>query len=541
MEPDDLQMDYGISSLNIKDSKSREDVCSGGSDSNKANVVYQGWLNKRGEYIQNWRKRYFLLMDNGQFLGFRNKPINDKDISDPENNFTIQNCMIFLDNKPKPFTFTIRLLHGTTIVERVFSVDSEQERLTWKNLIEEVRNNLQKEDAKPRSSNSTCSKKTIDSFNTDTNCTLVKKRKKKITFENFEFLKVLGKGTYGKVILCRERATLNLYAMKIIKKEMVLFNDNIHQILAEKRVLQKTSHPFLLNLKYSFTTCDRLCLVTEFVNGGELYFQLAKELKQGNPFSEDRARFYGAEIISALEYLHTNAIIHRDLKLENILLDKDGHIRIIDFGLCKENIQWNCETTTLCGTPEYRAPEIIIHDYYGKVVDWWAFGIIMCEMLVGKNPFYDEDRDVMFENVLEVDIIFPRWLSDSARDLLSGLLNKEPQNRLGSGEEGSTLIKNHVFFESIDWTALMEKNVEPPFKPEVEDEGDTRNFDIQFTGESVRLTPPKLEEEDGLLIPNGGYLSETNLHRQLFRQFSYQSNYSSDTQRSSMQNVAVFS
>ena len=400
---------------------------------------------------------------------------------------------------------------------------------------------MQKEHSKPKPSNSTCSNKTIDSFNADTNYRLTEKRKKKITFENFEFLKVLGKGTYGKVILCRERATMNLYAMKIIKKEMVLFNDNIHQILAEKRVLQKTSHPFLLNLKYSFTTCDRLCLVTEFVNGGELYFQLEKELKQGNPFSEDRARFYGAEIISALEYLHTNAIIHRDLKLENILLDKDGHIRIIDFGLCKENIQWNCETTTLCGTPEYRAPEIIIHDYYGKVVDWWAFGIIMCEMLVGKNPFYDEDRDVMFENVLEVDIIFPRWLSDSARDLLSGLLNKEPQNRLGSGEEGSTLIKNHVFFESIDWTALMEKNVEPPFKPEVEDEGDTRNFDIQFTGESVRLTPPKLEEEDGLLIPNGGYLSETNLHKQLFRQFSYQSNYSSDTQRSSMQNVAVIS
>jgi len=356
---------------------------------------------------------------------------------------------------------------------------------------------------------------------------------------NFEFLKVLGKGTYGKVILCRERATMNLYAMKIIKKEMVIFNDNIHQILAEKRVLQKTSHPFLLNLKYSFTTCDRLCLVTEFVNGGELYFQLARELKQGNPFTEDRARFYGAEIISALEYLHTNAIIHRDLKLENILLDKDGHIRIIDFGLCKENIQWNCETTTLCGTPEYRAPEIIVHDYYGKVVDWWAFGIIMCEMLVGKNPFYHDDRDVMFENVLEVNIIFPRWLSPGAKDLLSGLLNKEPNNRLGSGEEGSNLIKNHEFFESIDWNDLVQKRVTPPFKPEVEDEDDTRNFDVQFTGESVRLTPPQIEEEDGVLIPNDGFLSETNTHRYLFRQFSYTSNISSDTRTSSLQSITV--
>jgi len=311
-------------------------------------------------------------MDNGQFLGFRYKPSSDKDINNPENNFTIRNCTIFPDNKPKPFTFTIRLLHGTTIVERVFSVDSEHERQIWTTLIEEVKMNLQKEKSNvvPSPATSTKTMKTVnlDETSRKGHCTthlLTKERKKKITFENFEFLKVLGKGTYGKVILCRERATMNLYAMKIIKKEMVIFNDNIQQILAEKRVLQKTSHPFLLDLKYSFTTCDRLCLVTEFVNGGELYFQLAKELKQGNPFSEDRARFYGAEIISALEYLHKNAIIHRDLKLENILLDKDGHIRIIDFGLCKENIHWNCETGSNKGTPEYRAPEIIVHDNYG--------------------------------------------------------------------------------------------------------------------------------------------------------------------------------
>jgi len=543
MGSDDLIVEYGVDSLAVEESKSEKDISSESIGSVQTKVVYEGWLNKRGEYIQNWRKRYFLLMDNGQFLGFRTKPSNDKDITDPENNFTIRNCTIFPDNKPKPFTFTIRLLHGTTIVERVFSVDSEQERLTWTTLIEEVKFNLQKEKSKMTPSEATSSKTAKDTLNIDDtslsghfpNHSSTKQRKKKITFENFEFLKVLGKGTYGKVILCRERATMNLYAMKIIKKEMVIFNDNIDQILAEKRVLQKTNHPFLLDLKYSFTTCDHLCLVTEFVNGGELYFQLAKELKQGNPFSEDRARFYGAEIICALEYLHKNAIIHRDLKLENILLDKDGHIRIIDFGLCKENIQWNCETRSLIGTPEYRAPEIIVHDYYGKVVDWWAFGIIMCEMLVGKNPFYDEDRDVMFENVLEVDIIFPRWLSDSARDLLSGLLNKEPHNRLGSGEEGSNLIKNHDFFESIDWDALVEKKIDPPFKPEVENEGDTRNFDVQFTGESVRLTPPPVEEEDGLSIP----MPETNLHRQLFRQFSYQSNYSSDTLNSSQQSVAV--
>merc|ERR1711879_561587 len=137
--------EYGVDSLAVKEPKSEKDISSESIGSVQTKVVYEGWLNKRGEYIQNWRKRYFLLMDNGQFLGFRSKPSNDKDITDPENNFTIRNCTIFPDNKPKPFTFTIRLLHGTTIVERVFSVDSEQERLKWTNLIEEVKFKVQEE------------------------------------------------------------------------------------------------------------------------------------------------------------------------------------------------------------------------------------------------------------------------------------------------------------------------------------------------------------------------------------------------------------
>ena len=492
--------------------------------SNDDQVVHQGWLNKRGEYIHNWRKRYFFLMKNGLFLGFRNKPVSSKNISDPDNNFTIRNCTIFLDNKPKSYTFTIRLSHGTTMIERIFSVDSEQERLKWTTLIKEVKLNLNKSGIPKRMEEDFIGCTIMEKKCNMTNGKQKLSRKKsKITFEKFEFLKVLGKGTYGKVILCRERATINFYAIKIIKKEIVLLNnENIRLILAEKRVLQHINHPFLLNLKYSFTTFGHLCLVTEFVSGGELYFHLSKEC----PFNEDRARFYGAEIVCALEYLHTNAIIHRDLKLENILLDRDGHIRIIDFGMCKENIHWNSETSSICGTPEYRAPETIVHDVYGKVVDWWAFGIIMCEMLVGKNPFYDNDRDVMFENVLEVNITFPRWISYSSRDLLSGLLNKEPSNRLGSGQEGTNLIQNHPFFDSIDWELLILKQIVPPFKPVVLEEDDTRNFDVQFTGESVQLTPPHADELDGVdtqysddqMIP-----SEANFHRQLLKQFSYQS------------------
>merc|ERR1712141_440831 len=308
-----------------------------------------------------------------------------------------------------------------------------------------------------------------------------KRGKCKVTFENFEFLKVLGKGTFGKVILCREKATNHLYAMKILKKDVIIKKDEVTHTMTEKRVLQKTNHPFLLTLKYSFTTVDRLCLVTEYVNGGELYFHLAKERQ----FSEDRTRFYGAEIISAIDYLHTNAIIYRDLKLENLLLDKDGHIKIADFGLCKEDIRWGTTTKTFCGTPEYLAPEVLDDVNYGRAVDWWGVGVVMYEMMVGRLPFYNQDHEIMFENILASDVRFPSKMSDNARDLLTGLLVKEPAKRLGGGPEGAKEIMRHVFFETIDWIALQEKKIVPPFKPQVLNETDTRNLDTMTEEDAV--------------------------------------------------------
>ena len=303
------------------------------------------------------------------------------------------------------------------------------------------------------------------------------------TFENFEFLKTLGKGTFGKVILCREKATNQLYAMKILKKEVIIKKDEVEHTMTEKRVLQKTDHPFLLTLKYSFTTVDRLCLVTEFVNGGELYFHLARE----RAFSEDRTRFYGAEIISAIEYLHKKAIIYRDLKvsllklglssrfpsilefyffqLENLLLDKDGHIKIADFGLCKEEIRKGDTTKTFCGTPEYLAPEVLQDYEYGQAVDWWGLGIVMYEMMIGRLPFYNQNTDTMFGNILVEDVRFPRNvnISGECRELLLGLLVKDPARRLGGGPSDAQEIKSHPFFESIDWTSLEQKKVQSWF------------------------------------------------------------------------------
>lgn len=445
-------------------------------------IVRQGWLQKRGEHIRNWRPRYFILRDNGQFIGFKKEPSSDVDLVDPLNNFTVKNCQILPSDRPKPFTFIVRGLQMTTVVERMFCVNNEEERKLWVNSIEEVKRKLEEDEIMETEEGE-------DPLNPFTKQGLSqgsRSGKRKVTFENFEFLKVLGKGTFGKVIMCREKATNQLYAIKILKKEVIIKKDEVAHTMTEKRVLQRVNHPFLLSLRYSFTTADRLCLVTEYVNGGELYFHLKRE----RVFSEDRARFYGAEIICAIDYLHRQAIIYRDLKLENLLLDKDGHIKIADFGLCKEDIRWGNTTKTFCGTPEYLAPEVLEDVDYGRAVDWWGVGLVLYEMMSGKLPFYNQDHEIMFENILVEEVRFPRQISVEARDLLGGLLVKDPAKRLGGGADDAKEIMAHTFFSSIDWKDLEEKKITPPFKPQVMSDTDTRNFDIEFTGESVELTPP---------------------------------------------------
>ncbi|UYV78443.1 AKT3 [Cordylochernes scorpioides] len=278
---------------------------------------------------------------------------------------------------------------------------------------------------------------------------------KRITLDNFEFLKVLGKGTFGKVILCREKATSHLYAIKILKKEVIIAKDEVAHTLTENRVLRKNNHPFLISLKYSFQTADSLCFVMEYVNGGELFFHLSRD----RLFTEERTRFYGAEIVLALDYLHSEGVIYRDLKLENLLLDKDGHIKIADFGLCKEDIRYGGTTKTFCGTPEYLAPEVLEDTDYGRAVDWWGLGVVMYEMMCGRLPFYNLDHDVLFDLILGEEVRFPKSLSPDARSLLHGLLIKDPKRRLGGGPEDAKEIMNHAFFRSINWEELLKRNV----------------------------------------------------------------------------------
>ncbi|KAH8268297.1 hypothetical protein KR026_004311, partial [Drosophila bipectinata] len=460
-------------------------------------VVKEGWLLKRGEHIKTWRQRYFKLHSDGALMGYRSKP-NDSSSTTSEqlNNFTVRGCQIMSVDRPKPFTFIIRGLQWTSVIERTFAVDTELERQQWTEAIRNVSSRLIEMGEMAMSPSVQTDMADVDmagiaevelseQFSVQgTTCN--SSGIKKVTLENFEFLKVLGKGTFGKVILCREKATAKLYAIKILKKEVIIQKDEVAHTLTESRVLKSTNHPFLISLKYSFQTNDRLCFVMQYVNGGELFWHLSHE----RIFTEDRTRFYGAEIISALGYLHSQGIIYRDLKLENLLLDKDGHIKVADFGLCKEDITYGRTTKTFCGTPEYLAPEVLDDNDYGQAVDWWGTGVVMYEMICGRLPFYNRDHDVLFTLILVEEVKFPRNITDEARNLLAGLLAKDPKKRLGGGKDDVKEIQAHPFFASINWTDLVQKKIEPPFKPQVTSDTDTRYFDKEFTGESVELTPP---------------------------------------------------
>ncbi|XP_063703591.1 RAC serine/threonine-protein kinase-like [Culicoides brevitarsis] len=484
-----------------------------------SDIVKQGWLYKRGEHIKNWRARYFILKTDGSLVGYKTLP-DAMMLAEPTNNFTVRDCQIMSFDRPRPFTFIIRGLQWTTVIERMFHVESERERLEWVEAIRNVANRLTEVDQTNQANSADMNDVEMASiaaedellnekFSVQGTSTGKISGRKKVTLENFEFLKVLGKGTFGKVILCREKSTAKLFAIKILKKEVIIQKDEVAHTMSENRVLRSTNHPFLISLKYSFQTADRLCFVMQYVNGGELYFHLSRD----RVFSEDRTRFYGAEIISALGYLHSQNIIYRDLKLENLLLDKDGHIKIADFGLCKEDITYGRTTKTFCGTPEYLAPEVLEDNDYGRAVDWWGTGVVMYEMLCGRLPFYNTDHEVLFKLILVEDVKFPRNISPEARSLLGGLLVKKPEERLGGGPDDYREIQSHAFFASINWHDLVLKKITPPFRPQVTSDTDTRYFDTEFTGESVELTPPD---------PKTGQHLSSIQEEPHFSQFSYQ-------------------
>ncbi|KAM4592163.1 RAC-gamma serine/threonine-protein kinase isoform 2-T3 [Odontesthes bonariensis] len=427
-------------------------------------IVREGWLQKRGEYIKNWRPRYFLLKTDGSFIGYKEKP-QDADLPYPLNNFSVAKCQLMKTERPKPNTFIIRCLQWTTVIERTFHVDSPDERDEWTEAIQMVADKLQRQEEERIQCSPTSNIDNMVEEEMDISTTHHKRK----TMSDFDYLKLLGKGTFGKVILVREKASGKYYAMKILKKEVIIAKDEVAHTLTESRVLKNTRHPFLTSLKYSFQTKDRLCFVMEYVNGGEL---------------------------------------------ENLMLDKDGHIKITDFGLCKEGITDAATMKTFCGTPEYLAPEVLEDNDYGRAVDWWGLGVVTYEMMCGRLPFYNQDHEKLFELILMEDIKFPRTLSADAKSLLSGLLIKDPNKRLGGGPDDAKEIMRHSFFSGIDWQDVYDKKLVPPFKPQVTSETDTRYFDEEFTAQTITITPPEKFDEDGMDCLD-------NERRPHFPQFSY--------------------
>ncbi|KAG0169737.1 AGC protein kinase Gad8 [Apophysomyces sp. BC1015] len=299
-----------------------------------------------------------------------------------------------------------------------------------------------------------------------------------IAFDSFDLLRVIGRGSFGKVYVVRKKDTNRIYAMKVLRKSRIISRSEVTHTMAEKTVLAKIRNPFIVPLKFAFQSPDKLYLVLAFVNGGELFHHLQMEGK----FDEERSRFYTAELLCALECLHEYNVIYRDLKPENILIDYNGHIALCDFGLCKLDMKENDRTNTFCGTPEYLAPELLLGQGYTKAVDWWTLGVLLYEMMTGLPPFYDENTNEMYRKILQDELRFPDEMSSDAKDLLRGLLTRDPNERLGNN--GPEYIKNHPFFARIDWRRLMQKKMQPPFKPSVEGAYDTSNFDEEFTSEA---------------------------------------------------------
>ncbi|XP_073405716.1 protein kinase C delta type isoform X3 [Dendrobates tinctorius] len=303
----------------------------------------------------------------------------------------------------------------------------------------------------------------------------------RVTVDKFVFHKVLGKGSFGKVLLAELKGKNEFFAIKALKKDVVLIDDDVECTMVEKRVLALAwENPFLTHIYCSFQTKEHLFFVMEFLNGGDLMFHIQDKGR----FDLFRATFYGAEIICGLQFLHSKGIIYRDLKLDNVMLDRDGHIKIADFGMCKENVFGDNKASTFCGTPDYIAPEILQGHKYTFSVDWWSFGVLLYEMLIGQSPFHGDDEDELFESIRVDTPHYPRWITKESKDLLEKLFDRDPTRRLGVTGN----IKLHPFFKTINWTALEKKEVEPPFKPKVKSPNDHSNFDREFLSEKPRLS-----------------------------------------------------
>ena len=307
--------------------------------------------------------------------------------------------------------------------------------------------------------------------------------KVKVKYEDFEPLKLLGKGSFGEVILVRFKADKKVYAMKILNKSVLKIKKQQAHTMTERDLMVKINSPFIVNIKSAFKDESKLYIVSEFMQGGDMFYHM----HDGKivVFSNEKTKFYIMELILALEALHDNNMVYRDLKPENILLDSKGHVKLTDFGLSKILETESDKAFTICGTPQYLAPEILLKKGYDTAVDWWSLGCVMYEMLCGKLPFAIRRGAKMSIKIYDQGVNYPVNMNSDAKDFIQKLLVVDPNQRLGSGPNGTQEIKNHNFFNGINWNDAKMRKIRPPFIPKLKSDTDLRYFDTMFTDEPI--------------------------------------------------------
>ncbi|KAK7814337.1 hypothetical protein U0070_026995 [Myodes glareolus] len=367
--------------------------------------------------------------------------------------------------------FTLELDRGS---ETVFDIEND-------------RNNM-----RPKS----CSEYELDIPDSGRSCWSVRELEENRSQQRFQFnlqdfrcCAVLGRGHFGKVLLAEYKHTNEMFAIKALKKGDIVARDEVDSLMCEKRIFETVNsvrHPFLVNLFACFQTKEHVCFVMEYAAGGDLMMHIHTDV-----FSEPRAV---------------------DLKLDNLLLDTEGFVKIADFGLCKEGMGYGDRTSTFCGTPEFLAPEVLTETSYTRAVDWWGLGVLIYEMLVGESPFPGDDEEEVFDSIVNDEVRYPRFLSTEAISIMRRLLRRNPERRLGAGEKDAEDVKKHPFFRLTDWSALIDKKVKPPFVPTIRGREDVSNFDDEFTSEAPILTPPRepriLSEEEQEMFRDFDYIAD---------------------------------